>query len=100
VVSFIRAYRDAVGWLLDPANRAAAQAILQANVPGMTPAIAEQSCALMLDPATGFFRDAGLDARGVQAVLALRGKLAEPPRALGDPEKYLDRKYWREAVGG
>ena len=100
VVGFIRAYRDAVRWLQDPANRPAAQALLVANVPGMTPQIAEQSCALMLDAASGFFSDAGLNPQGVQAVLALRGKLAEPPRPLTDPDKYVDRRYWRQAVGG
>jgi ABC-type nitrate/sulfonate/bicarbonate transport system substrate-binding protein len=99
VVGFIRAYRDAIRWLEDPANRPAAEALLLANVPGMTPQIAQQSCALMLDPASGFFRDVALDPRGVQAVLALRGKLAEPPRALADPDRYIDRRYWREALG-
>jgi ABC-type nitrate/sulfonate/bicarbonate transport system substrate-binding protein len=100
VVGFIRAYRDSVRWLQDPAHRPQAQALLQANVPGMTPQIAEQSCALMLDPRSGFFGDVGLDAQGVQAVMALRGRLGEPPRTLADPDKYLDRRYWREAMAG
>ena len=100
VVGFIRAYRDAVRWLEDPANRAAAQALLQANVPGMPAQVAAQSCALMLDPKTGFFRDADMEPRAVQAVLDLRGKLGEPPRRLADPEKYVDRRYWREAMAG
>lgn len=98
LVAFIRAYRDAVAWLEDPANRAAAQKLLLANVPAMTPAIAEQSCALMLDPRSGFFHDVAMDPQGVQAVLALRGRLGEPPRQLTDPDKYLDRRYWREAT--
>ena len=99
VVGFIRAYREAVAWLKDPANRPAAQALLQANVPGMPAQVAEQSCALMLDPAGGFFSDVGLDPRAVQAVLDLRGKLADPPRRLTDPDRYVDRRYWREALG-
>jgi len=98
VVGFIRAYRDAIVWLQAPANRPAAQALLLANVPGMTPQIAEQSCALMLDPASGFFRDVALDPKGVDAVLALRSRLAEPPRALTDPDRYVDRSFWREAM--
>jgi ABC-type nitrate/sulfonate/bicarbonate transport system substrate-binding protein len=98
VVSFIRAYRDAIRWLEDPANRPAAQALLQANVPGMTPQIAEQSCALMLAPRSGFFRDVQMDPQAVQAVLALRSKLGEPPTPLSDPDKYIDRRYWREAM--
>jgi ABC-type nitrate/sulfonate/bicarbonate transport system substrate-binding protein len=99
VVGFIRAYRDAVRWLEDPAHRGAAQALLQANVPGMTPQIAQQSCALMLDPASGFFPDVRMDPQAVQAVLALRSRLGEPPRPLADPDKYIDRRYWRTAMG-
>lgn len=100
VVGFIRAYRDAVRWLEAPANRPAARALLVKNVPGMSEQIAEQSCALMLDPRTGFFSDAGMDPQGVAAVLALRSRLGEPPRALTDPDKYVDRRYWREASAG
>jgi ABC-type nitrate/sulfonate/bicarbonate transport system substrate-binding protein len=98
VVGFIRAYRDAVQWLQQPANRPAAQALLLANVPGMTPQIAQQSCDLMLDPASGFFADVGLDERAVRAVLALRSRLGEPPRPLADPDKYIDRRYWQQAL--
>ncbi|MCG2591682.1 ABC transporter substrate-binding protein [Ramlibacter sp. XY19] len=98
VVAFIRAYRDAVRWLEDPANRSAAEALLVRNVPNMSPQIAQQSAALMLDPKSGFFADAGMEPRAVQAVLALRGKLGEPARTLDNPDKYLDRRYWREAM--
>jgi ABC-type nitrate/sulfonate/bicarbonate transport system substrate-binding protein len=100
VVGFIRAYRDAVRWLEDPANRGAAQALLQANVPNMPAQVAAQSCALMLDAKSGFFRDVDMEPRAVQAVLDLRGKLGEPPRQLTDPDKYVDRRYWREAMAG
>jgi ABC-type nitrate/sulfonate/bicarbonate transport system substrate-binding protein len=100
MVAFIRAYRDAVRWLGEPGNRAGAQALLQANVPGMTAQIAEQSCVLMLDQRTGFFRDVDLQPEAVNAVLALRSKLGEPPRPLTDPDKYLDRRYWRLAMAG
>jgi ABC-type nitrate/sulfonate/bicarbonate transport system substrate-binding protein len=98
VIGFIRAYRDAVRWLEQPANRGAAEALLMANVPNMSAQVARQSCELLLDPQTGFFPDVRLDAQGVQAVLALRGKLGEPPRRLDSPAKYLDERYWRRAM--
>jgi ABC-type nitrate/sulfonate/bicarbonate transport system substrate-binding protein len=98
VVRFIRAYRDAVRWLEDPANRPAAQQLLMANVKGMNAQIAQQSCELMLDAKTGFFSDSGLDDPAVRAVLALRSRLGEPPRPLTDPDKYLDRRYWQRAM--
>lgn len=100
VAGFIRAYRDAVRWLQLPEHRDAAVALLLANVPGMTPGIARQSCERMLDPASGFFADVRLDPEGVRNVLGLRGRLGEPPRVLDEPARYLDERYWRLAMAG
>ena len=100
VVHFIRAYHAAVLWLLDPRNREEAQELLMANVPGMPAEVARQSCELLLDPRTGFFPDVALDPRGVAAVMALRSRLGEPPRPLTDPDRYVDRSYWRQAMAG
>lgn len=99
-VGFIRAYRDSVRWLEDPANRAAAVQLLQANVPGMPAAIAQQSCELLLDPRSGFLADVGLDPKAAQAVLDLRGKLGDPPRQLRELDRYIDDRYWRRAMEG
>ncbi|HEY1229540.1 MAG TPA: ABC transporter substrate-binding protein [Ramlibacter sp.] len=99
-VAFIRAYRDAVRWLEDPGNRPAAIALLQANVPGMPAQIAQQSCELLLDPRTGFYADSEMDARAARAVLALRGKLGDPPRRLDDLDRYIDARYWQRAMEG
>lgn len=98
VVDFIGAYRDAVRWLKAPENRAAAEALLVANVPGMTPQVARQSAELMLHPQTGFFSDVQMEPQSAQAVLALRSKLGEPRRVLDDPARYLDRRYWQRAM--
>ena len=100
LVGFIRGYRDAVRWLEAPSNRPAAEALLMANVPGMPAQVARQSCELLLDARTGFFSDVRLDPQGVQAVLALRSRLGEPPRALTQPDKYIDERYWRRAMAG
>ena len=97
-IAFIRAYRDAVRWLQVPGNRPAAVALLQANVPGMSEQIAQQSCELLLDAQSGFYPDVGLDEQGAGAVLALRSKLGEPPRKLDDLDKYIDAVYWRRAM--
>ena len=98
LVGFIRSYRDGVRWIKVPANRSAAEALMLANVPNMTPQIARQSCDLMLDPMSGFFSDVQLDPQGVRAVMALRSKLGEPPRQLDTPTKYLDERYWKRAM--
>lgn len=99
-VAFIRSYRDAVRWLEAPQNRPAAIQLLMANVPGMAAPIAQQSCEVLLDPQTGFFSDVGLDPRAAQAVLALRGRLGDPPRRLHDLGKYIDTRYWHRAMAG
>jgi len=98
VVSFIRAYRDAIRWLKAPENRPQAQALLMKYVPNMNAQIAAQSCELLLDPQSGFFSDVQLDDKGIQAVLDLRSKLGESGQKLTDPSKYIDRRYWQKAM--
>ena len=98
VVSFIRAYRDAIRWLKAPENRPQAQALLMKYVPTMNAQIAAQSCDLLLDPQSGFFSDVQLDDKGIQAVLDLRSKLGDNSQKLTDPSKYIDRRYWQKAM--
>jgi ABC-type nitrate/sulfonate/bicarbonate transport system substrate-binding protein len=97
LVGFIRAYRAALDWLYDRANRAIAEAILVAHMRDMTPALAQRSCDLLLADRGGLARDASIDPKGVETVLALRSKYWSPKRSLGDPAKYLDMTYWGRA---
>ena len=97
VIGFIRAYRDAMEWIFDPRNREVAEAILIANDPGMTPALARRTYAAFVDPKSGLFRDLALDMEGIRAVLALRSKFSEPPMTLTDPKKYVDLEFYRKA---
>ena len=96
-MAFIRAYRDAVRWLEEPAHRAQAQALLARNVPGLDEALAAQSAAALLDPRSGFDPDVRLDPQGVAAVMALRSKLGGGA-PLTDEGRYLDRRYWQHAM--
>ena len=97
LIGFIRAYRAAVGFLLDPANREIAQALLVAHVRAMTPALAQQSLEVLLDRSSGFFEDVRLDTAGMATVLALRSKFSHAKRVLADPGKYLDTSYRQKA---
>jgi ABC-type nitrate/sulfonate/bicarbonate transport system substrate-binding protein len=97
LVAFVRAYHSAVGFLLDPANREIAQALLVANVRAMTPALGQQSLDVLLDRDSGFFQDVRLDGAGMAAVLALRSKFSPAKRVLADPGKYLDVSYRQKA---
>lgn len=98
VVSFIRAYRDAIRWLKMPENRPQAQALLMKYVPNMNAQIAAQSGDLLLDRQSGFFSDVQLDDKGIQVVMDLRSKLGEGTQKLTDPSKYIDKRYWQKAM--
>ena len=47
----------------------------------------------------GISRDLRPDVRGIQTVLALRAKYATPPKALGEPAKYVDLTWYEKAFG-
>ena len=98
LVAFIRGYRQSIAWLYEPAHRAEALEILMRNVPGMTPDLAEASYAELLDPQDGFFKDCNIDIAGLDRVLELRSRYAEPKRELGDPLKYCDLTYYERAL--
>jgi ABC-type nitrate/sulfonate/bicarbonate transport system substrate-binding protein len=97
VIGFIRAYKQAVDWLYDPANRKVAEAILVAHVASMNFDLAHKTCDILLDPKGGFFRDVTPSIPGIKTVLALRSKYGEPQRDLTDPMRYVDMSYLQEA---
>ena len=98
VIAFIRAYVQTIDWLYDKSNREEAVRILQENVPEMSPGLAGQSYAELLDPQGGFSPTGRVDLEGLRTVLALRSRYAEPPRTLTDPLKYYDPSYYDLAM--
>ncbi len=99
VAGFIRAYQAAVAWLVAPGNRPVAEAVLLANTPRMTPAVAAAACEILLARGTGFFSGGELDPAGMRTVLALRGRYGGLPQAAADPAAYIDRRYLEAASG-
>jgi ABC-type nitrate/sulfonate/bicarbonate transport system substrate-binding protein len=99
VVAFIRGYRESIAWLYDVSNRAQAISILLSNVPGMSNELAEASYAELLDPRDGFSRDCNIDMAGLNCVLELRSRYAEPKKQLRDALKYCDLAYYQRALG-
>src|ERR1700742_1214432 len=97
IVAFIRAYHASIGWLYQPSNRTAAIELLVRNVAGMSPDVAEASYVELLAPDDGFFRDCRIDLAGLQCVLDLRSRYAEPNKTLIDPMKYCDPSYYQRA---
>lgn len=98
LTGYIRGYLDALDWLFDPGNRAAAEALLAENVPQMTPAMAAETCGVYLAPEGGIERSARLSRAGMDAVLALRSEYGRPQKALSDPDKYVDLTWYERAA--
>jgi ABC-type nitrate/sulfonate/bicarbonate transport system substrate-binding protein len=99
VIGFMRAYREAMDYLFDPRNREVCEALLIANDPGMTPALAKKTYDIFVDPKSGLFRNLALDMEGVKTVLDLRSKYGTPQKTLTDPMKYVDLSLYQKAFG-
>lgn len=98
IIGFIRAYQDAIDWLYDRDNRKIAEALLVANVGGMTPELAAATYNLLLDEEDGFYRKVKPNVAGIRTVLALRSKYGIPRKELNDPMKYVDLSYYETAA--
>ncbi len=94
---YIRGYLAGLGWLFDPANKDEAIAILRKNLPQMSPEVAAQSYALLVNP-KGFAPKGELDIAGVRKVLELRSEYGRPQKTLTDPMKYYDPQYYQAAI--
>ncbi len=91
VVSYIRAFREAVAWLYEPANRVEAIDILCRHLPQMPQDIAAASYPELLHPAHGFFKTCELDQAGLLNVLKLRNRYASTAAiSLTDANRYYD----------
>jgi len=100
VIGFMRGYRDAMDWLYDRNNRAAAADLLMANDASVTPDLARLSLDILLDEKGGFWRDLALDLEGIRTVLALRTRFGVPQKTLTDPLRYVDLALHDKAFAG
>ena len=97
MTGYIRAYRRSLEWLYDRQNKQAALELFQRNVPNSTPQAAATAYDVLLDPQTGFTRDARLNEAGTRTVLALREKYGKPTKKLQDVSSYYDARYYDAA---
>jgi ABC-type nitrate/sulfonate/bicarbonate transport system substrate-binding protein len=97
LVAYIRAYRESLHWVRDPANRTAAIAHLAKEF-GLEQELAAPTYDALADPADGNFPDATIDVAGIRAVLDLRVEagLLKPPAP--EPSRYYDAAYLRQAL--
>jgi len=100
LVAYLRGLIAGFAWTFDPANRAAAIALLVDRL-NMDPATAAAGYASVVDPITGLFREIDVNAEGMATVLALRAELeggwngVPPPAA-----RYIDGSFLAEARAG
>lgn len=100
LIGFIRAYRSAMQWLSDPANRGVAEALLVANIRDMTPALAKTAAERLLAEKGGLSRDLQIDPAALKNVLALRARYGSPKKALGEVDRYVDLSFREKALSG
>jgi ABC-type nitrate/sulfonate/bicarbonate transport system substrate-binding protein len=80
LVAFIRAWRQAVAWLVAPENRAEAVALFRARMGGSPDAVmAKAAAALLLDPVRGLRRDLSIAARDLDTSFLEQSKDAGWP---------------------
>lgn len=97
LTGFLRALRRAIAWLYDPANRAEAFAIHDANLPGAAPGSNAVAYATLFHPRDGFPRGGELDLAGLSKVIELRARFGTPRRRLGGPMDYYDPSYLKDS---
>ena len=89
VRAFIRGYLRGLAWTLDPANRAAAAALLQAEMPEIKPGVVDAVMNSLLSPRSGLTPQGAILRAGMQTVLDLRSRYGSGKAALTDIDKYL-----------
>lgn len=99
LLAYIRSYVAAMDWLFDPANKAQALAIYQKHLNGITPEGAAAAYDTLLNGNDGLQRAAQISFPGVQQVLDLRAEFGEPKKPIGKAARYVDLRYYRDAVG-
>jgi ABC-type nitrate/sulfonate/bicarbonate transport system substrate-binding protein len=97
VVGYTRAMVRAIEWLYQPDNRPIVEALLIADIPGMSPSLAAKTYDIALAKSGGIFHGARPDLEGIRRVLALRTRYGLPQKDLVDPMKYLDLSYLARA---
>jgi ABC-type nitrate/sulfonate/bicarbonate transport system substrate-binding protein len=97
LVRYIEAVVESLRWVLDPANRAEAIALLADGLK-LTPEIAARTYDIASNPDGGLTRDARLDFDGIRNVLGLRAELQGGPVGTASPDKYVDVSYYDRAI--
>ena len=98
VERYIAGYVEAQRWATDPANRAAAIALLAERLK-IPPDLAAKSYEALVDPKFGLSPDAKLDVEGLRAVLAIRAEFTGLNDGVAPPiDRYVEPGPWERAM--
>lgn len=93
-MKYLSAYIEGMRWAADPANKAEAIRLVAENLK-MPEDIAAAGYDLLM---AGMNKDAALDMKGFENVLALRARhTGKPTRPAAD---YIDLSYYQKAIAG
>ena len=95
--NYIKAYVVALRWIADPANRPKAVGLLVDRL-HLAPEVAEVAYGQLVDPTSGFARDAKLDMIGIDNMLATRAATEGTGGARLDPGRFIDLSYYATAM--
>lgn len=98
LIAVCRAVLAALDWLYDPANLAAAAAVLRARLPRLPEDAALAIVVKLTSSRTAFARRGEIDHDGVKTVLALRTRWGQPQKRLDDPARYIDTRALAAAL--
>ncbi len=98
LAAFMRGYLDGLAWTLDPANYAAATALLLERMPAIRPQVAPAVMGKLLDAATGLTPGGAIDEGGMRTVLELRSRYARPQKSLDDINRYVDLSSYASLI--
>ncbi len=93
VRGFIKAYLKGLEWTLDPSNRDAGAALLQARMPQIQPRAINPVMNSLLSPRSGLTPGAKIIDEGVTTVLHLRSKFGSGKADLTEADRYIDLQY-------
>ncbi|TPG22420.1 ABC transporter substrate-binding protein [Sphingomonas koreensis] len=92
--AFLGAYARGLDWVLDPANRDAAAALLAQRMPAVQPQAMAAVMASLLSPRSGLTPDGAILRDGARQVLDLRAKYGPGGAPMTDADRHIDLSWW------
>ena len=97
LVRYIRAMTGAINWLLEPANRDEAIALI-ATANDVSAEEAEALYAKAVNPVFGFLPGARIEPAGIEQIIRIREVTGQMQSPLPSADKYIESRYYERAI--